>query len=98
MRKEMPASGLTTRCLSLSNGRFGHPTQDRAISVREAASLQTFPRDFVFLGNLEAMATQIGNAVPVLLAQRFGEWFVADAKQHKLRRNGSHARSASHNG
>jgi DNA (cytosine-5)-methyltransferase 1 len=79
MRKDLPSSGLTTRCLSLSNGRFGHPTQDRAISVREAASLQTFPRDFVFLGNLGNMATQIGNAVPVLLARRFGEWFVSDA-------------------
>jgi DNA (cytosine-5)-methyltransferase 1 len=82
MRKHLPASGLTTRCLSLSNGRFGHPTQDRAISVREAASLQTFPRDFIFHGSLEAMATQIGNAVPVLLAQRFGDWFVEDARRH----------------
>lgn len=80
MRKEMPASGLTTRCLSLSNGRFGHPTQDRAISVREAACLQTFPADFVFCGTLESMARQIGNAVPVLLAERFGDWFIADAK------------------
>lgn len=70
-----PASGLTTRCISLSNGRFGHPEQDRAISVREAASLQTFPDDFVFKGNLGSMARQIGNAVPVLLAQRFGENF-----------------------
>lgn len=81
MRKTMPASGLTTRCLSLSNGRFGHPTQDRAISVREAACLQTFPSEFVFYGNLEAMARQIGNAVPVLLAKRFGHWFVADARR-----------------
>lgn len=81
MRKAMPASGLTTRCLSFSNGRFGHPTQDRAISVREAACLQTFPTDFVFYGNLGSMARQIGNAVPVLLAERFGDWFVADAKR-----------------
>jgi DNA (cytosine-5)-methyltransferase 1 len=85
MRKDEPASGLTTRCLSLSNGRFGHPTQDRAISVREAACLQTFPRDFVFHGNLASMAIQIGNAVPVLVARRFGEWFVADARNHQTR-------------
>ena len=78
MRKDQPATGLTTKCLSLSNGRFGHPTQDRAISVREAASLQTFPRSFIFHGTFAAMATQIGNAVPVLLARRFGEWFVRD--------------------
>ena len=49
---DKPATGLTTRCISLSNGRFGHPDQDRAISVREAACLQTFPRDFEFSGVL----------------------------------------------
>ena len=71
-----PASGLTTRCISLSNGRFGHPEQNRAISVREAACLQTFPRDFVFEGSLNSTARQIGNAVPVILAQKFGENFI----------------------
>jgi DNA (cytosine-5)-methyltransferase 1 len=72
MSWNLPATGLTTRCISLSNGRFGHPTQDRAISVREAASIQTFPRDFIFTGNWESMGRQIGNAVPVLLAHQFG--------------------------
>jgi len=70
---DRPASGLTTRCNSLSNGRFGHPSQHRAISIREAALLQTFPSDYFFEGNLGSMARQIGNAVPVLLARRFGE-------------------------
>lgn len=69
------SSCLTTKCTSLSNGRFGHPEQDRAISAREAACLQTFPRDFVFEGGITLVARQIGNAVPVLLAQRFGENF-----------------------
>jgi DNA (cytosine-5)-methyltransferase 1 len=73
MRKDRPATGLTTRCISLSNGRFGHPEQDRAISVREAASIQTFTRDFTFLGNLNSMARQIGNAVPATLARVFGQ-------------------------
>lgn len=73
---DQPATGLTTRCISFSNGRFGHPEQDRAISVREAACLQTFPMDFIFYGNLASMARQIGNAVPVLLAKRFGENFI----------------------
>ena len=50
LHRDRPASTLTTRCISLSNGRFGHPTQNRALSVREAACLQTFPRDFVFAG------------------------------------------------
>lgn len=73
LRWNGPARTLTTRCVSLSNGRFGHPTQNRALSLREAACLQTFPREFLFKGGFASMAKQIGNAVPVLLAQRFGE-------------------------
>jgi DNA (cytosine-5)-methyltransferase 1 len=76
LRKDQPASALTTRCISLSNGRFGHPTQHRAISAREAASLQTFSRNFIFKGSLTSMARQIGNAVPVLLAEKLGESFL----------------------
>jgi DNA (cytosine-5)-methyltransferase 1 len=72
MRRDALSTGLTTRCISFSNGRFGHPTQDRAISVREAAALQTFPRRFVFTGSLNSMARQVGNAVPVLLARKIG--------------------------
>jgi DNA (cytosine-5)-methyltransferase 1 len=73
---DAPASGLTTRCISLSNGRFGHPDQDRALTVREAASLQTFPRDFDFTGVLAAQSAQVGNAVPPVLAKRFGQQFL----------------------
>ena len=73
MSWDLPASGLTTRCISYSNGRFGHPEQDRAISVREAATLQTFPRDFLFRGSLSSMAKQIGNAVPVRLTSIVGQ-------------------------
>lgn len=73
LRWDAPAPALTTRCISFSNGRFGHPEQDRALSVREAACLQTFPTDFVFTGNLNSQAKQVGNAVPTLLARRFGE-------------------------
>ena len=72
MSWDRPASGLTTRCISYSNGRFGHPDQDRAISVREAACLQTFPMDFSFSGSLNSMARQIGNAVPVRLTKTVG--------------------------
>ena len=73
---DAPAPALTTRCISFSNGRFGHPEQDRALSVREAACLQTFPRDFVFSGNLNSQARQVGNAVPKLLSQKLGEQVV----------------------
>ncbi len=76
---DKPATGLTTRCISYSNGRFGHPEQDRAISVREAARLQGFDDNFEFTGNLGSMARQIGNAVPVDLAFAMGNCFV----QHK---------------
>jgi DNA (cytosine-5)-methyltransferase 1 len=71
-----PATGLTTRCISYSNGRFGHPVQDRAISVREAARLQGFDDDFEFTGNLNSMARQIGNAVPVDLAFAMARHFM----------------------
>lgn len=64
------APTITTKFYSLSNGRFGHPEQDRAISLREGALLQTFPRDYIFKGSsLEVIARQIGNAVPPLLAK-----------------------------
>src|SRR5690606_2250631 len=70
---DKPASGLTTRCISLSNGRFGHPAEDRALSVREAACLQTFPRSFRFTGTLGDKAKQVGNAVPPLMATKLAQ-------------------------
>jgi DNA (cytosine-5)-methyltransferase 1 len=82
MRWDAPASALTTRCISYSNGRFGHPSQDRAISAREAACLQTFPIGFGFVGSLNSVARQIGNAVPVLVSQNFGENFVTHVKTY----------------
>ena len=75
LRKDRPAAALSTRCISYSNGRYGHPTQNRAISVREAARLQTFDDSFEFVGNLNSMARQIGNAVPVRLAEVFAFHF-----------------------
>ncbi|MHA3737846.1 DNA cytosine methyltransferase [Pseudomonas sp. Eth.TT006] len=68
-----PAVGLTTKCISYSNGRFGHPVEDRALSLREAACLQTFPRDFVFFGSKQSRARQVGNAVPPLMAYAVAE-------------------------
>jgi DNA (cytosine-5)-methyltransferase 1 len=70
---DKPASGLTTRCISYSNGRFGHPEQNRAISLREAACLQTFPRNYRFIGGLQSRARQVGNAVPPLMARKLAE-------------------------
>ncbi|KEY58968.1 DNA cytosine methyltransferase [Serratia sp. DD3] len=75
MSWDSPCKTLTTKCTSISNGRFGHPDTEqlRAITFREAALLQTFPRSFQFKGNRVSKSKQIGNAVPVLLAQRFAE-------------------------
>ena len=70
---DRPATGLTTRCLSYSNGRFGHPEQDRAISLREAALIQTFPRSFAFKGSLTSKGRQVGNAVPPVMARRIAQ-------------------------
>ena len=70
---DRPAPTITTRFNSFSNGRFGHPTEDRAISIREGATLQTFPTTFVFKGrNMASVTRQIGNAVPPEMAKRIG--------------------------
>lgn len=68
-----PAPTITTKFLSVSNGRFGHPSEARGISVREGATLQSFPRSFRFhSSSLRGLATQIGNAVPPELARHVG--------------------------
>lgn len=69
------APTLTCRCISISNGRFGHPEQDRAISLREAAILQTL-EDYKFEEPilLNRVAQQIGNAVPPKLATKIGKF------------------------
>lgn len=78
MSWDKPAPTITTRFISLSNGRFGHPEENRAISIREGATLQTFPKDFRFYSsNLNALARQIGNAVPPALARSIGEHLIS---------------------
>lgn len=67
MRWNDVAPTLTTGCTDITRGRFAHPENDRAISLREAARLQTFPDNYVFLGSYKQIGTQIGNAVPVRL-------------------------------
>jgi DNA (cytosine-5)-methyltransferase 1 len=74
---DQPAPTITTQCFGYGNGRFGHPEQDRAISLREAAMLQTFPRNYVFSPpdaeiRFNRMGRLIGNAVPVRLGQAIG--------------------------
>ncbi len=68
-----PAPTMTAGCTSISKGRFGHPTQNRGLSVREAARLQSFDDDFVFCGKIGSMTQQVGNAVPPKLAEASGK-------------------------
>ena len=74
MEWDKPAPTMTTQCHGFGNGRFGHPEQDRAISLREAAILQSFPHDYAFIPdggevNFSALGRLIGNAVPVELGR-----------------------------
>ena len=69
---DRPSGTITARFDSFTRGRFGHPVEDRSITLREGARLQTFPDDFVFLGNREQGARLIGNAVPPMLAYHVG--------------------------
>jgi DNA (cytosine-5)-methyltransferase 1 len=69
MRWADVAPTLTTGCTDVTRGRFAHPEADRAITLREAARLQTFPDNYVFAGNASEIATQIGNAVPMKLIE-----------------------------
>ena len=78
MSWDAPSPTITTQCYGYGNGRFGHPEQDRAISLREAAILQTFPADYEFAPPEEAirfstLGRLIGNAVPPRLGQIVGE-------------------------
>jgi DNA (cytosine-5)-methyltransferase 1 len=74
MEWDQPAPTMTTQCYGFGNGRFGHPKQDRAISLREAAILQSFPRDYAFVPkggdvSFTVLGRLIGNAVPVDLGR-----------------------------
>ena len=81
---------MTTLCAGLGNGRFGHPTQDRAITLREAALFQSFPRSYEFWPsgrklNRAAVGRMIGNAVPPRLARALGEALLAHVAVHNYR-------------
>lgn len=74
MSWKKPAPTITTRFSSVSTGRFAHPEEDRCISIREGATLQTFPKTYVFkTKNMATAAKIIGNAVPPEYARRLGE-------------------------
>lgn len=81
MAWDQVAPTITTQCFGYGNGRFGHPEQDRAISLREAAILQTFPEEYQFLPKEETprfnrIGRFIGNAVPVKIGEVIAQSFL----------------------
>lgn len=74
---DKPSGTITARFDSFTRGKFAHPEHHRSITLREGARLQTFPDEFVFFGNREECARQIGNAVPPRLAECIGKAIIA---------------------
>lgn len=73
MNKDTQSVTITTRFDTPSSGQFTHPYLNRAITVREAARIQSFPDDFVFIGTKSSQMKQVGNAVPPLLAYQIAK-------------------------
>ena len=98
MSPDRPSPTITTRCASITNGRFGHPdiAQFRAISMREAARLQSFPDDYVFfpVDQLEPIAKMIGNAVPPRMASFYAGSLLATFQNPKPRATAGEAARA----
>lgn len=85
MKWDEPSPTLTTQFYGYGNGRFGHPDQDRAISLREGAILQGFPEDYEFVPSEKPVITKnvgrmIGNAVPVVLGEVIGKSILEHCK------------------
>ena len=77
MEWDKPSPTVTTQFYSFGTGRYGHPEQDRALSLREGALLQTFPKDYKFFEDIDkisisTISRHIGNAVPVDLGKIIG--------------------------
>jgi DNA (cytosine-5)-methyltransferase 1 len=81
MRKDEISVTITTRFDTPSSGKFTHPFLNRAITVREAARIQSFPDSFQFVGNKGSQMKQVGNAVPPLLAGAIAEVIMGDMKE-----------------
>jgi DNA (cytosine-5)-methyltransferase 1 len=87
MQWDVPAPTITTQFFGFGNGRFGHPEQHRAITLREGAILQSFPPDYRFIPpdqdvSFSALGRLIGNAVPVRLGESIGRSIRLHLKAH----------------
>jgi DNA (cytosine-5)-methyltransferase 1 len=86
-----PALTITTWVYHVGSGRFAHPTEDRGITMREAARLQSFDDDFIFPNLINPVSQMIGNAVPPLMAQAFGDSIAKYLDYHLNRRKRTNA-------
>lgn len=78
---DRPSPTITTKFYSISNGRFAHPEENRAISLREGAVLQSFPKEYIFrTTSIENAARMIGNAVPPRYAEAIGKAIIQNHK------------------
>ena len=89
MQADEPSPTITTQFYGFGNGRFGHPEQDRALSLREGATLQSFPSYYRFIApgekiRFKTIGRMIGNAVPVLLGQVLGRSIASHLRAHGL--------------
>jgi len=87
MKWDEPSPTMTTFCTGIGNGRFGHPEQDRAISLREAAILQSFPKNYKFAESIETLnfsktSKHIGNAVPPKLGEIIGKSIIKHLEKY----------------
>ena len=88
MNWDEPSPTITTQFYGYGNGRFGHPEQNRALSLREGAILQSFPADYKFIDpdgpiNTRKLGIQIGNAVPVELGHVIGLSIIEHIKEYE---------------
>lgn len=82
---DKPAPTITTKFSSISNGRFVHPEEDRALSIREGATLQSFPLTYKFKGtSIANIARMIGNAVPPKYASALGKAIIINHTNGKV--------------
>lgn len=100
MSWDEPSPTITTQSFGYGNGRFGHPVQDRAITLREAAILQTFPETYRFLPKNEklrysVLGRLIGNAVPVKLGEHIAASFLLHVEASRMCGNGARRKRAS---
>lgn len=87
MAWDEPSPTITTQFYNYGTGRFGHPNQDRALTLREGAILQTFPIDYKFYEkeddiSITKLGRHIGNAVPVKLGLVIGESIINHLEKH----------------